>query len=40
LHAWRNTTSEPVRALVIFIPGGFEGVIEEVGVPGNALDGS
>jgi quercetin dioxygenase-like cupin family protein len=34
LHAWRNATTKSARALVLFAPGGFEGVIEEVGVPG------
>jgi quercetin dioxygenase-like cupin family protein len=34
LHAWRNATTEPARALLLITPAGFEGVIEEVGVPG------
>ena len=34
LHAWRNATTEPARALLLLTPAGFEGVIEEVGVPG------
>jgi hypothetical protein len=34
LHAWRNATTEPARALLVITPAGFEGVIEEVGVPG------
>jgi quercetin dioxygenase-like cupin family protein len=31
LHAWRNATTEPARALLLITPAGFEGVIEEVG---------
>ena len=34
LHAWRNATTEPIRTLLLINPAGFEGVIEEVGVPG------
>jgi quercetin dioxygenase-like cupin family protein len=34
LHAWRNATTEPARALLVITPAGFEGVIEEVGVVG------
>jgi quercetin dioxygenase-like cupin family protein len=34
LHAWRNATTEPAKALLLITPAGFEGVIEEVGVPG------
>jgi quercetin dioxygenase-like cupin family protein len=34
LHAWRNATKEPAKALLLITPAGFEGVIEEVGVPG------
>jgi quercetin dioxygenase-like cupin family protein len=33
LHAWRNATAEPARALLFVLPAGFEGVVEEVGVP-------
>jgi quercetin dioxygenase-like cupin family protein len=32
LHAWRNATTQPARALLFITPAGFEGVIEEVGV--------
>jgi quercetin dioxygenase-like cupin family protein len=35
LHAWRNATTEPARALLVITPAGFEGVIEEVGVVGS-----
>ncbi len=34
LHAWRNATTQPARALMLITPAGFEGVIPEVGVPG------
>jgi quercetin dioxygenase-like cupin family protein len=34
LHAWRNATAEPARALLLITPAGFEDIIEEVGVPG------
>jgi quercetin dioxygenase-like cupin family protein len=34
LHAWRNATTEPARALLLITPSGFEGIIEEMGVPG------
>jgi quercetin dioxygenase-like cupin family protein len=34
LHAWRNATTQPARALLLITPAGFEGVIPEVGVPG------
>lgn len=34
LHAWRNAAASPARALMLVTPAGFEGVIEEVGVPG------
>lgn len=34
LHAWRNATTQPARALLLITPAGFEGVIAEVGVPG------
>jgi quercetin dioxygenase-like cupin family protein len=34
LHAWKNATTEPARVLLVITPAGFEGVIEEVGVPG------
>jgi quercetin dioxygenase-like cupin family protein len=34
LHAWRNATAQPVRALLLITPAGFEGIIAEVGVPG------
>ena len=36
LHAWRKATTEPARALLLLTPAGFEGVIEEVGVPGHS----
>ena len=34
LHAWRNATARPVRALLLITPAGFEGIIPEAGVPG------
>src|SRR4051812_4044006 len=37
LHAWRNATTKPARALVFFFPAGFERGIEEVGVPATDL---
>lgn len=37
LHAWRNATTTPVKALLFISPAGFEGVIEEVGVPDAVL---
>jgi len=37
LHAWRNATTEPARALLLIIPAGFEGVIEEVGTRGTLV---
>lgn len=33
LHAWRNTTSEPVRGLNFISPAGFEQVILQAGTP-------
>jgi quercetin dioxygenase-like cupin family protein len=35
LHAWRNASTQPARALLLITPAGFEGVITEVGVPGS-----
>jgi len=37
LHAWRNATTEPVRALLFITPPGFKGFFEEAGVPGTDL---
>ena len=37
LHAWRNATTEPARALLLIVPAGFEGFFEEAGVPGSDL---
>lgn len=34
LHAWRNATTRPARALLLITPAGFENVIPVVGVPG------
>jgi quercetin dioxygenase-like cupin family protein len=34
LHAWRNATAQPARALLLIAPAGFEGIIPEVGIPG------
>ena len=33
LHAWKNRTNEPARALLFVCPAGFEGFFEEAGVP-------
>ncbi len=33
LHAWKNTTDRPARALLFVCPAGFEGFFEEAGVP-------
>jgi quercetin dioxygenase-like cupin family protein len=37
LHAWRNKSDEPARALLFVCPAGFEGFFEEAGVPATGL---
>ena len=37
LHAWRNSSTEPARTLLLIVPAGFEGFFEESGVPATDL---
>jgi quercetin dioxygenase-like cupin family protein len=37
LHAWRNATTQPARALLLITPAGFENVIPVVGKPGTLV---
>ena len=37
MHSWRNATTKPARTLLFITPVGFEGCLEEAGVPGSDL---